>query len=227
MAIGAGAALLLVGLGAPLSTGPRVLLLLGLLVYLGRKVHQLVWIQRAIAQLRLEEQFTTLPFDAHLLMRCLRKEKHLWAQSYTFEGFRQLLMRASPEQLKAEQPHQKTQHLYQRLFQPIRPARLGLDLSLALFLGWLGTLNSSATGPLFWTGLAAIPLLLLAEGLLFFEQRDLRQRLAELEEALAAWVHGELLDHVPQERPYAHRRLYQAQPWFSSTQTSEASSAAE
>lgn len=219
-ALGAGAVVLLVGLESLPSAGPRVLLLFGLFVYLGRKLHQFVWIRRAISQLRLEEQFTTLPFDAHLLHRCLRSEEHLWTRSYTFEGFRQLLRRASPEQLKAEQPREKVQRLYHRLLQPLRPTWASLDLSLTLLLAWLGAPVLGLPDALFWSGLAAAPLLLLIEGLLFFEQRDLGQRLAALEETLSTWVLDALLECALQQRSYSHRRLYQAQPWFSTVSDS-------
>lgn len=203
--------------------GPAAALLVGLLLaaYGGRKLHRLVHARRSAQQLRLEEEFLRHgPPEAHL-RQCLAQADHLWASSLILQGLRRILARPLPHLLTPEAKRQRLARSYGRAFESLRPPTFGPDLLLLIgaAAAWeMSAPPDTAARPLLDPALAvacAALTLELVQAALSLRMRRLFEAFAE---ALGAWTLQEAFEEKLRtpEKPYVHRLLYEASPWFTS-----------
>ena len=202
---------------ATVESGWMVLLLLLALVGYGqRKVRRILWTQRTLKQLRLEEQFVRhRPTPDHVLT-CMRRYNHLWTPCLTLKGLKALAQDTPPRQTEARQAH--IQKHYIRAFKPLHPTHLPADLIWLATSGllWLWLVPEAllaAMPALVFGGLAVLLLLLTADVIQVILNTDLRDGFEHFATLLGVWTRAHALDSVfdtTHNKPYRHTALYRS-----------------
>ncbi len=184
-----------------------------------RKAWQARRALQAIRQLRLEARLVAQCSEAALLSRCLEQRGHLWQRCHTLQALQRLF--SAPQDASSGAPHHRPRRSrvlrqYRRSFRPMRPARPGLDFTLALLL--LAGLALVLRPPVVGLGpFLLLVLFVIGEAMQGLWLHRFQWGLERLMRALSAWTLTtplpQLLRHAARQ-PYRHTVLYHRPPWL-------------